>query len=199
MNNYQLLDSLIISSGVFSQTSKTMSFPIIIALYKKCLWGMDYEFVKQYDFKTKENKKFKLEYFDLIERYIAKYPNQQSVRAQEAVAKFWTMRDINALKRNKTFIDEICPNAVFVTKDKFDYYCYVDVFKEYAKNIPYYFGNCDVMIDNKKFLELRDCFRFESIKNNPCLSKKFSLPSVEQPKEKIDIYFKNLLGEHYAA
>ena len=197
VGSYKLIDSLVISSEEFSQTSKTTAFPIIAALYKRDLFGMDYPFIENYEFKTKENKVFKLSHFDPISRYINKYPNSKSADLKDIVAKFWTLRDINALKRNKTFIQKECKNAVFVTKEKLDYFCYVDVFKRYTSHIPYYLGNCDIMIDNQSFVGLKPLFRYESICANPHLSSKVEIPKIHNQKEKIDDYFKNLLGDHY--
>ena len=71
--------------------------------------------------------------------------------SKQKVAMFYTLRDINALRRSKTFISKNTANAVYVTQDKYSLYCYVDVFKQIIKHIPYYLGNCDILIDFKKF------------------------------------------------
>lgn len=195
--NYTLIDSVIISSEEFTQTSRTTSFPIIIALYKKCNCGMTYEFIERYNFKTKENKLFKLSNYDTIARYITKYPNQKYVSKNEAVAKFWTMRDINALKRSRTFVEEISTNTILVTANKLDYYCYVDIFKKFIPHIPYYFGNCDIMIDHQQFLKLKDCFRYMSLNSHPNISARFNNRIEPDYQTKVNHYFRNLLGEHY--
>ncbi|MCL2312193.1 MAG: SAM-dependent methyltransferase, partial [Firmicutes bacterium] len=113
-----------------------------------------------------------------IGNYISKYPNQQTVKIEDTVAYFWTMRDINALKRSKTFIDKESVNTIRVTKENLHYYKYVDIFKKYIPHIPYYFGNSDVFINNDYFLENQNIF-------------------VEPEQEKLDVYFRELLGEHY--
>lgn len=64
--NYKLIDSIIISSNEFSETSKNIGFPIIIALYKRDKKGMDYEFIQNYKFTTSNNKNFCLNDFDYI-------------------------------------------------------------------------------------------------------------------------------------
>ena len=53
------------------------------------------------------------------------------------------MRDINALKRSRTFIKEREANAVDVNPKHLSFYCYIDCFKIFA-NTPYYMGNFDV-------------------------------------------------------
>ena len=196
-NNYRLVDSIIVSSNVFSATSRTIFFPIIVALYERYLFGMDYEYIKNYKFKTNNNKTFSIKEYDIIGNYVSKYPNHKTVSEQETVAYFYTMRDINALKRGATFLPNEKYNAVRVTKQKLPYYCYIDVFKEYISHIPYYFGNSDVMINNDGFNELRPLFISRSVQKHPNIAglapnKKFNDTEIE-----IDGYFRQLLKEHY--
>ena len=197
-NNYRLIDSLIISSNQFSKTSKNIFFPIVIGLYKKDNIGMDYNFIENYLFQTLEGNSFKLKNFDNISNYITKYPNQQSINKNDAIAFFWTMRDINALKRSKTFINNVNYNTIYITKDKLEYYCYVDIFKKYIKHIPYYLGNCDIMINNDKFQEIKDIFKFVSLINQPKLSYLIDINKYNKDIcIYIDNYFKSLLGDHF--
>ncbi len=179
-SNYKLIDSVIISSERFCPKSLSF-FPIIIALYKRDKQGMDYGFIKNYNFKTFEGKNFRLNNFDFIANYIDKYPNKK--RVSKYVAMFYTMRDINALRRSKTFITKDCANAIYVAKEKYSLYCYVDIFKHMIPYIPYYFGNCDVVIDYKQFLLLEGDF--------------ISASETKQLTPNIEKYFKILLGEYY--
>ena len=196
--NYKLIDSLVISSSEFMETSKTTFFPIVIALYKKDSLGMDYNFIKNYIFKTKEGKIFSLSSFDTISNYLTKYPNQNYVKEKNSVAKFWTMRDINALKRSRTFVNETTAGTIFITSNKLPYYCYVDIFKTFISHIPYYFGNCDVMINNEKFLNIKDCFETLSAKRFYNLKPYIkSSRTVKEAQELVENYFKDLLGQHY--
>ncbi|MDR0556788.1 MAG: SAM-dependent methyltransferase [Treponema sp.] len=196
--NYKLTDSAVISSGAFPGASKTTCFPIIIGFYERLLCGMDYNYIASYKFKTHEGKAFTLEQYDTITRYITKYPNHKKVGGDETVAHFYTMRDINALKRAATFTSKENRNTIRVTKFNFPYYCYVDVFKEYIPHIPYYFGNSDIMINNEIFSELKDVFVNKTIQKHPNLHS-----SVEVKKSRndgataLDAYFRTLLGEHY--
>nr|WP_305862547.1 N-6 DNA methylase [Helicobacter cholecystus] len=180
--HYRLLDSAIISSQIFCPKSLGF-FPIVIALYERDNQGMDYDFICNFTFKTRDGKSFKLNDFDFIARYIDKYPNKKRVDSKHKVAMFYTLRDINALKRSKTFMTKENSNTIYVTQDKYSLFCYVDVFKQIIKHIPYYLGNCDILIDFKKFQVLESAF----IKASE--SKNLS--------EDIMQYFKDLLGEHY--
>lgn len=194
--NYILKDALVISSGEFSKTSKTTQFPIVIALYEKNDWGMKYDFICNWNFRTIEKKQFKINQFDYIVNYITKYPNKQNVLLEDTIAYFWTMRDINALKRTKTFIEKENTHTIRITKDKFPYYCYIDVFKNYIKHIPYYFGNSDVFIAHNYFMDMQDlfvkqsCSKYSFIRNN-------NSDISGNDLNRIDIYFRDLLGEHY--
>ena len=197
-NNYKLIDSAIFNSQEFSKTSKIMGFPIIIALYKKSSSGMTYDFIYNYSFKTIEGKKFKLNKFDYIDNYITKYPNKKLVTEDKRKAYFWTMRDINALKRSKTFIKEDSYNAIYITEGNFDYYCYVDAFKDFIKNIPYYFGNLNIIINKDEFLKIKSIFRKKALLKHSYLFPKEKKQNLSnQENNVIKNYFKNLLGTHY--
>ena len=148
-DNYRLIDSVLVSSSNFTK-AKT-HFPIIIALYERDLRGMDYGFVESYSFKTLEGRTLRLKDFDFITKYVNKYPNPHD--KDKAVAYFHTLRDINALKRNKTFLPKASPNAIRIFADNLKYYYYIHHFKSFASKLPYYFGNLDVFIDNESFLE----------------------------------------------
>ena len=201
--NYLLIDGIIISSHEFSDTSRGMAFPILISLYKRNEIGMSYDYIQNYQFKVKDDVVFCLKDFDTIVNYVQKYPNKKFLnKYDKPVAKFWTLRDINALKRNRTFIDEDTYNTVYVLMEKLPYYCYIDIFKQYTDRMPYFIGNCDVIIDNEKFGEIKECFIAQSVHTNPVLKNKFKFREIPDAKQKIDNYFKELLeskfGKKYA-
>ena len=181
--NYTLKNSLVISSQIFCPNSLGF-FPIIIAFYERDKKGIDYEFIKNYTFKTIENRTFRLNDYEFIGAFIDKYPNKKRVLSAQKIAMFYTLRDINALRRSKTFIEKDCANAVYVGREKYSLYCYVDVFKRILPSVPYYFGNCDVIIDFARFKRLEN--EFVRASQNRHLSS-----------EILD-YFKDLLREHYA-
>lgn len=197
--NYKLIDGVIIDSGTFKETSKGISFPILIALYKKEKSGMNYNYIQNYKFKTIDNNFFSLNDFDFIPNYINKYP-LKNIKPNESDILFWTMRDINALKRNRTFIHEFGYNAIIVDKNKLDYYIYVDVFKQFSHLIPYYYGNLDVFINNELFNKYKDYFIYECITRNNFLKDHIQYNNnipLERAKEIIINYFKSLIGKHY--
>jgi predicted RNA methylase len=195
--NYRLVDSVVVSSGAFPATSKITSFPIIIALYKRDALGMDYAYIQNYEFRTNGGDRFSIKEYDAIGNYIPKYPNRKTVSKQDAVAYFYTMRDINALKRAATFLEKETGDAVRVTKTNLPYYCYVDVFKEYIPHTPYYFGNSDIMINNDYFHELEPLFVSRSARKHPALGLYAEARTYADDEAKITGYFRELLGVHY--
>ncbi|MBR3482242.1 MAG: hypothetical protein IKH45_05090, partial [Neisseriaceae bacterium] len=160
--NYRLMDSCVVSSQIFMPNSYTF-FPIIIALYQKNTQGMDYSFIQNYPFKIyPTNQILRLCDFDFIANYVQKYPNHQDKRKE--VAYFYTLRDINALKRSKTFLEKSQKNAVKVFAHNLKYYYYIHHFKQFAHQLPYYLGNLDIFIDNDAFLSMED--EFLQLKSN---------------------------------
>ncbi|WP_212791334.1 adenine methyltransferase [Helicobacter pylori] len=150
-DNYRLLDAFVVSSKSFTKSNE---FPIVIALYER--GRMDYADIRRFIFPTDCDTTLCLNDFDYIANYVDKYPNAKKVDA--CVGYFFPMRDINALKRNKTFLNAPSENAVRISQDKLIYYQYIHYFKEIAPKIPYYFGNLDIIIDHFAFLEIKDAF-----------------------------------------
>lgn len=172
-NSYKLIDGIIISSQFFSPKAHNF-FPILIALYQKHNNEMTYEYVKNYTFKSLEGGSFALKNFDFIGSYVRKYPNLKDTK--EPVALFHTLRDINALKRNKSFLSKESSNSIKVFKENLKYYVYIHFFKKYAHFLPYYYGNLDIFLFkdfDKIALELEKWFYNQSLST-----------------EKIDFYFK---------
>ena len=108
------------------------------------------------------------------------------------------MRDINALKRNKTFIEKPTANAIKVDINKLDYYVYIDVFKDYIKHIPYYLRNLDILIKKELFEKYKPYFISYTLQRRPFLKKYYpSCKIYPNDKEFILRYFKELLGKHF--
>ena len=205
-HNYKLTEGVIISSGRFVQNSAKTHFPILIALYIRDKSGTNYQQIREFRFKIGKNKTFSLNDFDYIDNYLDKYPSNNGKDLFTSQAKkvpmFWTQRDINALKRNRTFVDRPGPNVIMIKPQQLEYYIYMDVFKRFSERVPYYFGNCNVMIDNELFKQYRSYFLNYGMIHNPFLCE--YLPDYDKPifsevecQEKIDEYFKEFLREHY--
>ncbi|MBR4909766.1 MAG: hypothetical protein IKZ47_00380 [Clostridia bacterium] len=188
-NNYTLIDHCIVNSQEFSMTSKSKGFPIILAIYKKSKNVFKYSDVLGLNFITSDNKSFNLKH-DYIRNYISKYPSKYK-KYTDGDVLFFTMRDINALNRSRTFIEELSDNSIIIDKNKIAYYCYVDVFKDHIDKLPYYYGNCDVFINNSDFLRIKDVFITKSVQKHPWLKSKISY-NENTDFDLIDNYFKKL-------
>ncbi len=197
--NYKLIDGILISSGEFPESTKHTPFPIIIAFYQRYNKGMDYDYIRSFQFRTVEKKRFCLSDFDYITSYISKYPSKKHQPISDESLFFWTMRDINALKRNRTFIQNHSINTIVIDKTKLDYYAYVDVFKRNIHRLPFYFGNCDVPIDDELFKQHKHCFISDSMRQHPYLEKHFQIEPIEkeQTDTELDKYFRLLLGKYH--
>ena len=197
--NYSLTEAHIINSNVFGDNSRTTSFPISIALYLRSEKGMTYSDVAGHSFKINDLLSFRIKDFRYVDDLIDKYPRKQKDDDLDGIM-FWTLRDINALRRNRTFVTEKSGNAVFIGKSQLDYYIYVDVFKQFIHRVPFYLGNSNVMINERLFRKLKKFFVHNSIKRHPHLCK--YVDSADDVKdheatENIEWYFKSLLGKHY--
>lgn len=147
-DRYALRRSLVFSSHEFADTSRSGEFPIVMALYAASPGGrLTYEEVRNHPFRTLEGDAFRLADFDYVADHIRKYPGRDRYTPE---ILFYTLRDVNALRRCHTFITERCAGAVDVAPDKLAYYCYIDLFKEYAR-APYWMGNFDVPFRRKSF------------------------------------------------
>lgn len=162
--NYRILECLVFSSQRFSATSRTSGFPVVVALYARAPGeGLRYEDVWNRVFETEEGDRFRLADRDYIDSFANKYPTEARYSPE---ILFYTMRDVNALARSRTFITERCPNAVDVDPAKLDYYCYVDVFKSMAST-PYWMGNLNVPLVASDFPAAAPSFRRISMHNHP--------------------------------
>ena len=196
--NYRLIDGLLISSWEFPESAKHTPFPIVLALYERDTQGMTYSFIRAFRFRLAGPIGFCLGDFNYITGYIDKYPKKNRQMEDDSLF-FWTMRDINALKRNRTFVENYSANTIVIDKRKLDYYAYVDVFKRNLHRLPFYFGNCDVLIDDNLFRQYKPCFISDTVRHHPSLEKHFQGHPIEkrQVESQLDMYFKLLLGEHH--
>lgn len=214
--NYRLIDGLLISSSKFPESAKHTAFPIVLALYQRDTQGMVYNFIRSFHFRIDVTGKsgFCLGDFDYIAGYVDKYPKKRPTSDYSLLSLvegdvhcsekddplfFWTLRDINALKRNRTFVENYSANTIVIDKRKLDYYAYIDVFKRNLHRLPFYFGNCDVLIDDNLFKKYKSAFISDTVKHHPFLKKHFQIHPIEkqQAVSGLDTYFKLLFGEHH--
>ena len=189
--NYEMLEHIVFSSQEFADTSKTAGFPIIVALYRRVEGkGLTFKTVLEKRFKTVEGDTFALSDFDYVTDHVSKYPHKERY---EPEILFYTMRDINALMRCRTFIKERIANAVDVKPAQLPYYCYIDCFKRYAK-IPYWMGNFDVPFIESEFANISDAVVADAKYHNKEIFGE-NPPPDEQDAERIKSYIRITLKQ----
>ena len=197
--NYSLAEAQIINSGVFEDNSRAGSFPISIALYLRSGTGMTYSDVAGHSFRINDRLSFRIKDFRYVDDFIDKYPRKPKDDDLDGIM-FWTLRDINALRRNRTFVTARSGNAVFINKSQLDYYIYVDVIKQFIDRVPFYLGNSNVMINERLFRKLKKFFVHDSVRRHPYLRKYVDFAgdvNDREATENIERYFRSLLGKHY--
>jgi hypothetical protein len=156
-DKYKLKDAYIFSSKEFPST-KT-EFPIIIALYEKDENGMDYNYIKNFEFKIlNSDKKFTLSKYQTTDGYINKYPPGKNEPKTSPINIYhYPFRDLNSILRNTTFLNKP-NNTIIVNKKNFFKYAYLHCLKLFISKIKkekqhlYIFGNISPLI-NKEFVE----------------------------------------------
>ena len=142
--NYRLLRHVVFNSQEFAGTSKLAGFPVLVGFYARQAGGMTYDEIRRLRFRTVEGDEFSVDQFQYISEFVRKYPSR---RRPASGVLFYTMRDINALRRCRTFLASATANAVCVPQETLPFYCYVDCFKECLDAVPYYLGNFDIPVD----------------------------------------------------
>lgn len=189
--NYEMLEHVVFSSQEFAGTSKNTGFPVIVALYRRAEGrGLTYRTVQDMRFKTAEGDEFVLSGFDYVTDLVKKYPHKE--RYEQEIL-FYTMRDINALKRCRTFIRERIANAVDIAPEQLPYYCYIDCFKRYAQ-VPYWMGNFDVLFIADKFDDIADEVVADAKYHNQEIFGESIAPNVRDT-ERIKSYIRKALKQ----
>lgn len=173
--NYEMLEHVVFTSQEFAGTSKHTGFPVVVALYRRAEGrGLTYEAVQDMHFTTAEGNEFVLSGFDYVTDFVKKYPHKERY---EPEILFYTMRDINALKRCRTFIKERISNAVDVPPEQLPFYCYIDCFKRYAQ-VPYWMGNFDVPFIAGEFADIAEAVVADAKFHNQEIFGESPMPNV---------------------
>ena len=181
--NYRLKSAIVFSSTEFENIKKgNGEFPVAAACYERDARGMDFDFIKEFSFGILgSDEKFRLSDFQTIDGIIQKYPGKES-GSYEGL-QFYTLRDINALRRNATFLDGKCSNGIKITLENLYQYAWLEYFKE-TFNPPknsWLYGNLSPFYD--KAIERKDK-KIELIRfvweKKPIVQKYFSRESLEK-------------------
>ena len=187
--DYRLMKHIVFCSSEFSCTSKVSAFPVIAAFYRRTPGqGITYDEIRETVFRSVEGDVFSIGAFDYVTELIPKYPG---TRRYSPEILFYTLRDINALKRSRTFISGRMPNAVDVPPELLEYYCYVDCFKRYALT-PYWMGNMNVPFIREEFQLIAEDVKSDAFHNHPDIFGAHPAPS-EAAVQRIRSYISRAL------
>lgn len=129
--NYKMEHAVIFSSAIFEGTGSG-KFPIIIGLYVRNNKGMDYEYIRNFNFEVLDRKfGFRLSDYQTTDGYINKYPARKNdLKISPVGIYYYTFRDFNTLRRNASFIPSPRPNAIVVTTEELYKYAYLFALKQ---------------------------------------------------------------------
>ncbi|ACD65861.1 MAG TPA: hypothetical protein DEA57_01425 [Sulfurihydrogenibium sp.] len=189
-NSYRIKDGYIFSSKEFLFTKDT-EFPVVIALYEKNKEGMNYDYIRDFEFKLlNSNKRFILSNYETIDGYIHKYPPRKNEPKLSSInIYYYTFRDLNSTLRNTTFLDKEHSNGIPVNKENFYKYAYLYCLKKFVSKIKkqkedlFIFGNISPLV-NKDFVEKnKELFVIYALKDHKLFKKYLQLV-----KELFDFY-----------
>lgn len=173
-DNYKLLDAVIFSSQCFESIKKSNAeFPVIAALYVRNNMGMNFNYIENFEFSIYQHKNtFKLNNISTIDKKVNKYPKKNCHKGLQ----FYTMRDINALMRNASFVDGEISNGVEVSLDNLYQYGWILYFKNNFKpeSNKYLYGNLSPLYPCNISDEFKNKSAYYAFNNNSIVRKYYS-------------------------
>ena len=146
-DGYKLIDALIIPSTEFKGTGKIV-WPIVIALYKRDTEGMNYNYIRDFEFPIQgTNRTLQLSKYSYIEEYHTKY-HKKSVDFTD-YKHFYTMRDMNRLVTSGTWLPKETGASIQVSeKNEYLFDNMVHLKKWYKENQEeyYYLGSLSPIV-----------------------------------------------------
>jgi len=193
--NYVLKRAVVFPSREFADTQQT-PFPVVAALYQRDMIGMDYDYIRNFEFEILHDKRsFVLARIETIDGYIRKYPPVKRDKNKKSDIGLYmhNIRDINSLitigylTEKEDFDRHITINYCDLYK-----YAYLNCMRRYLEK-DFKFGNLSPIVDRRELERdefLRDAFVIDTIINNQRLS-------VFDVKNKSSIVYMNSLAEEY--
>lgn len=201
--SYSLIDAYIFPSFVFKWTSRSIGFPILIALYiknkgKQWLW----EDMLKFEFKFLQSaKKFTLSSIETTDDFINKYPRSD---ISPIGLYFQTFRDINSILRNRDFLIAPTSSTIPITQENLFDYMYLLAMKYYIKNNNsknfWFYGNFSPLINKTFYKKNKDLFlsyvlSHIKVKNSELVNtiqKTVDCSSLRSNNRLVEKYFKEL-------
>ena len=148
-DNYKLHKATIFSSKEFVGIKKNSAeFPVVAALYLKDDNGMAFDYIQNFEFDIyQSNKIFKLNEISTIDGEVQKYPKKGHCKGLQ----FYTLRDMNALLRNATFVENRSTNAIEINDKNLYQYAWLMFLKDNfkPKSNRFLYGNLSPLYPKK--------------------------------------------------
>ncbi len=173
--NYVLKRAVVFPSREFADTQQT-PFPVVAALYQRDMIGMDYDYIRNFEFEILHDKRsIVLARIETIDGYIRKYPPVKRDKNKKSDIGLYmhNIRDSNSLITIGYLTDKEDFNRHITINycDLYKYAC-LNCMKRYFEK-DFKFGNLSPIVD-RHALEtdefLRDAFIIDTIINNQKLS-----------------------------
>jgi len=170
-DNYRLKKGLIFSSSLFSKTG-LIKFPIMIGLYERDEKGMDFNYIKNFNFSILDiEDKFKLYKYETTDGFIDKYPPRKNdIKVSPIGLYYYTFRDFNSLRKNTSFMIKKHYNGIVMTIHNFYKYAYLNALKNlFRPNNIWLYGNLSPLINKKLLEENKNIYIEYAIQTNSAL------------------------------
>jgi hypothetical protein len=187
-DSYKLVKGEIFSSALFHGTG-LIKFPILIALYEENLWGMTFNYIKQFQFDVLgNNKKFILSNYKTTDGYIDKYPPRKyDIKKSPIGLYYYTFRDFNSLKKNASFFTKEHPNGIVVTVENFYNYAYLHSLKSLFKpENAWLYGNLSPLVNIEGLEKDKKLYVLYALKTHPIFKEREGLVKKIADFYKID-------------
>ncbi len=171
-DNYTLKKGIVFPSSWFAKTGST-KFPIIIALYERNENGMDFDYIKNFQFSILNNEKtFTLSLHKTTDGFIDKYPPRKNdPKTSPLGLYYYTFRDLNSLRRNASFLNKPHYNGIVVTVGNFYKYAYLYALKSlFQNNNLWLYGNISPLIDPQDLEKNKKLYVEYALKTNKLIN-----------------------------
>lgn len=171
--NYVLKKAIVFPSSLFSGTG-SIKFPIMIGLYERSSKGMDFDSIRRFEFPILGRcNRFVLGKYETIDGYINKYPPRSGDPKTSSLGLYYyTIRDINALRKNTSFLTRHIPNGIVVEADNFFKYAYLHAFKtHFSPEDAWLYGNLSPLIERAMLEQSKGFFVAYALLTNSVLKE----------------------------
>ena len=195
-NNYKLISGVVFSSKEFESIKKSYSdFPVVSALYKRDISGMTFEYIKKFNFNIFNSTKiFSLNKILTIDGIVNKYPNKNNIHGLQ----FYTLRDMNALMRNASFVENKRINGVEIKDDNLYQYAWLFFLKKNfnPKKNKFLYGNLSPLYTDKiNDINFKKALIYYAYNNSELVKKYYSIKKIKSLYGKSKVQYNILFKE----